>query len=81
MPARSHNRYPYSPIAARPVYDWPAANGWQSMLRSISNGSRLAKASAPNWRPAGRNRMCSITLGATMATASAYFASPTCLRN
>ena len=23
MPARSHNRYPYSPIAARPVYDWP----------------------------------------------------------
>ena len=23
MSARSHNRYPYSPIAARPVYDWP----------------------------------------------------------
>src|SRR5512135_2952261 len=23
MSARSHNRYPYSPISARPVYDWP----------------------------------------------------------
>jgi len=23
MPPRSHNRYPYSPISARPVYDWP----------------------------------------------------------
>ena len=22
-PARSHGRYPYSPIAARPAYDWP----------------------------------------------------------
>ena len=22
-PARSHNRYPYSPIPSRPVYDWP----------------------------------------------------------
>ena len=23
MPARTHDRYPYSPIAGRPVYDWP----------------------------------------------------------
>ena len=23
MPARTHNRYPYSPISTRPVYDWP----------------------------------------------------------
>lgn len=23
MPIRTHNRYPYSPISARPVYDWP----------------------------------------------------------
>jgi len=23
MPVRSHNRYPYSPIAGRPAYDWP----------------------------------------------------------
>src|SRR5512136_2436708 len=23
MSARTHDRYPYSPIAARPVYDWP----------------------------------------------------------
>jgi peptidoglycan/xylan/chitin deacetylase (PgdA/CDA1 family) len=23
MSARTHNRYPYSPIPARPVYDWP----------------------------------------------------------
>jgi allantoinase len=23
MPIRSHNRYPYSPIAGRPTYDWP----------------------------------------------------------
>jgi hypothetical protein len=23
MPARTHDRYPYSPIFARPVYDWP----------------------------------------------------------
>src|SRR5271169_5139734 len=23
MPARSHGRYPYSPIAGRPLYDWP----------------------------------------------------------
>jgi peptidoglycan/xylan/chitin deacetylase (PgdA/CDA1 family) len=23
MPIRSHNRYPYSPIAGRPAYDWP----------------------------------------------------------
>ena len=29
MPARTHDRYPYSPIAGRPVYDWP-------------DGSRLA---------------------------------------
>ena len=23
MPIRTHNRYPYSPISKRPVYDWP----------------------------------------------------------
>jgi len=23
MPAPTHNRYPYSPITERPVYDWP----------------------------------------------------------
>ena len=23
MPIRTHDRYPYSPISARPVYDWP----------------------------------------------------------
>src|SRR6476659_2927208 len=23
MPARTHNRYPYSAISTRPVYDWP----------------------------------------------------------
>ena len=23
MPIRTHNRYPYSPISTRPVYDWP----------------------------------------------------------
>src|SRR6188474_407695 len=23
MPIRTHDRYPYSPISSRPVYDWP----------------------------------------------------------
>ena len=72
MSPPTHNRYPYSPIAARPSTTGPTASALRSILASISNGFHSAKDWEPNSRPADRNPTCSTTPGATMATASAF---------
>ena len=68
----SHGRYPYSPISERPAYDWPGGKRLAVYialnLEWFSFGEGLGAELAP---PGGPQPTCSITLGATTATASA----------
>jgi allantoinase len=54
--ARHHGRYPYSPIAERPVYDWPGGKRLAVYIGLNLEWFRSAKGSAPNWRRQVRNR-------------------------
>ncbi len=73
MPAPSHGRYPYPPSPSAGPTTGRRANGWRSISALIWNGLPSAKGSAPSLPRAGRRPTCSITLGATTATASACF--------